>query len=97
MAKQTKLQARVDWLKKHKAAIERARTSVTPSKRGGSNARTWGGMSGGGWGFWAKALREAGVKSNVMNYWSGSNPTSSTAINLGIANYISKFAPPSIR
>jgi hypothetical protein len=89
----SKIEKRVEWLIKHKSAIERSRTAVIPSKRGGSNAATWKGMSGGGWGWWAQALRKAGIRSNIMNYWSGSAPTASTAINAGIANYIYKNAP----
>ena len=84
---------RAAWATAHKAEIEAARVPVTGCPRGGTNAANMGGMSRGGWGYWARALRQAGIECNVYNYWSGSATTPSTAINRGIADYITAQCP----
>ena len=90
----TKTDKRIEWIKFNKTEIEKNKTSYKiPSRHKGHNARGIEGMSAGGWGWWARALISAGVKCGAQNYWSGSSPTPSTAINEGIANYISANAP----
>lgn len=91
---QSKLEQRKQWILSHKAEIEAARTTVENNSK---NAYRIKGMSAGGYGYWAQAFRAVGVNANVMPYWSGSAPTPSTAINLGIAKYIQAHAPDSIQ
>jgi hypothetical protein len=91
---QSKLEQRKQWILTHKAEIESART---PVEKNSKNAARIKGMSAGGYGFWAQAFDAAGVDDNSMPYWSGSAPTPSTAINLGIAKYIQAHAPNSIK
>jgi len=93
----TKTEQRIDWLKERRVEIEAARCEITPSPRGGKNARTTDGMSPGGYGWWAKALKAASIEPNEMSYWAGRNPTPSIAINAGIAWYIKMNAPEELR
>jgi hypothetical protein len=79
---------RTKWALAHKLEIEGARSIIGKAPRGGSNAANISGYSGPGWGWWANALDAAGINPNRCSYWSGSNPTPSTAINGGIAKYI---------
>ena len=88
---------RVKWLTGHKAAIIAAKSIVGCNPKGGTNARTRPGMSPGGFGYWARALTRAGITTHIMNYWSGSNPTPSTAINGGIGEYIFTHAPEDLK
>jgi hypothetical protein len=89
----TKTEKRVLWLKEHEKEIYESETEVSNSKRGGHNAKYRDGMSTGGWGYWVWAFEKAGIKIDVMNYWAGPDPTPSTAINRGVADYILKNAP----
>ena len=85
----SKTEKRAEWARQHKAEIETART---PESGSGHNAANRKGMSGGGWGYWVWALSRAGIDAGEMPYWSGSAPTPSTAINKGIADYITANA-----
>lgn len=93
--KKSKQQQRVAWCAEHRAKIE----AVIPDDlhycgiRGGSNAANIPGWSGGGWGWWYNAMREAGVSVRSLNYWSGQAPTPSTAIPETVAYYIKQHAP----
>jgi ABC-type Fe3+-hydroxamate transport system substrate-binding protein len=88
-----KTQKRAEWIADYKAEIEQARKPVKLNPNGGHNAYYCKGMSGGGWGWWVRAFRLVGVDCQNMPYWSGKNPTPSTAINEGIAKYILREAP----
>lgn len=89
----TKTQKRTEWARKHKNAIIASRTKViVPVRAKGHNAATIQGMSSGGYGWWANALIAADINCDKLPYWSGSNPTPSTAINKGIADYIDNNA-----
>ena len=92
----TKIDKRVNWILENKEALVKAMKSTTcpigcKSKCG--NGATCATSSSGGWGFWVQAFRKAKITCGAMNYWSGSNPTPSTSINRGIANYIWENAP----
>jgi hypothetical protein len=89
-----KTQSRIEWAKSHKHEIESARVALGNNSK---NAARCSGYSDGGWGLWANALEAAGIKPDRGSYWSGSFPTPSTAINAGIAKYISSNAPAAIR
>ncbi len=92
--KMTKTEKRAKWMTDHKAEIEAARTHDHSQCRGNCyNGRTCYNQSDPGYGWIANALRLAGIKPEARNYWSGSNPTPSTSINKGIAQYISDNAP----
>jgi len=99
MKKKNKTQRRAEWLIKNRDAIEASRTTVTPNKgvTVGMNARYYQGMSAGGMGWWVRAFDLAGIDCNPMNYWSGSAPTPSIAINLGIARFIWDNAPDDLK
>ena len=92
----SKLQARLAWINEHRAEIIAAATPINGTSK---NARYVTGMSGGGWGYWVHALDAAGLSkiAHPMTYWSGSNPTPSTAINQGVAEYIRNNAPEDIK
>jgi len=94
MAKITKIEKRVAFILSHKEALKAARC---PESGSPTNAARRSGMSGGGWGYWAQAFKRAGVPCSAQNYWSGSLPTPSTAINKGIAEYIGVNAPADIK
>jgi hypothetical protein len=91
---QTKTELRAEWLVGHKAMINNAKT---PEEGSSKNAFFRRGMSCGGWGYWVWALNRAGIQCGAQSYWSGSAPTPSTAINKGIADYISENCPIDIR
>ena len=94
----TKTERRAEWILTNATGIKLSRSVVTVRARAkGYNARTCLGMSSGGWGWWAVALSRAGIEAGAMRYWSGSAPTPSTAINGGIANYITNNAPADLR
>lgn len=92
--KTSKTEKRAEWLKAHETAIKAAKC---PEEGSTKNARYRRGMSGGGWGFWVHAFRRAGISCSAQNYWSGSAPTPSTAINKGMADYITANAPKELR
>ena len=92
--KKTKTELRAEWLTEYKSEIEKTKT---PEEGSIKNAAYRRGMSGGGWGYWVWALRKAGINSSAQNYWSGSAPTPSTAINQGIADFINKNCPAEIK
>jgi hypothetical protein len=83
------------WLSEHKAEIEELHLTTDDLALHGSlhNARYNRMMTGGGWGWWVKAFNMALIPVQSMPYWSGSDPTYSTAIELPIARYILKNAP----
>lgn len=95
----TKRQARVNWILEHTEEIKQSREKYKcPEKCKAScgNGATCFTSSGGGWGFWAQAFRIAKIRAEIMSYWSGSNPTPSTSISKGIAEYIYKNVPKEI-
>ena len=92
--KMTKRQARANWILANIVAIKAARCAEGNNSK---NAARCVGMSGGGWGYWAQAFKLAGVSCGKQDYWSGSLPTPSTAINKGIADYIRTNATADIR
>ncbi len=89
VGKYSKIAKRAMWIMTRANEISISRT---PEEGSTHNAYFRRGMSGGGWGFWARAFDLAGVDCGAMNYWSGSAPTPSTAINRGIAEYIRTHA-----
>jgi hypothetical protein len=90
----TKTDKRTDWLFSVRDQAIASRVPIEiPSRHLGYNARGIIGMSGGGWGWWVKPLNRASIKSDALNYWSGHNPTPSTAINAGLADFIRNNAP----
>jgi hypothetical protein len=91
--KKSKTELRAEWIASHAEEIKKAKCAEEGSTK---NAYYRRGMSGGGWGYWVWAFRRAGVDCSAQNYWSGSAPTPSTAINRGIAEFVSKFAPSEI-
>ena len=94
--KLSKRQARVNWILEHADAIKEARQKYQCPDGCRSQCRngaTCAISSYGGWGFWAQAFRLAEIKCEPMNYWSGSKPTPSTSISMGIAEYICSNAP----
>jgi hypothetical protein len=90
MSKMTLRARRAAWLLAHADEYKAARVLEEGSSH---NARYRRGMSDGGWGYWVQAIRQAGLPSSAQNYWSGSAPTPSTAINKGYADYILANAP----
>lgn len=94
----SKTEQRVNWINNHSAQIEKSRTADHSQCRGKChNGATCYNQSGGGYGWWANALSHAGINPESNNYWTGSAPTPSTSINLGIARFINKNAPAEIR
>jgi hypothetical protein len=93
-SKTSKTAARVAWIRANREAIIASRI---PTEGSAHNAAHRRGMSGGGWGYWVWALREAEVDCEAMRHWSGCLPTPSTSINGGIAAYIAANAPAEIR
>jgi hypothetical protein len=94
----SKTQQRVSWINDNLPAIKKSRTNDHRNCKGKChNGATCHNQSAGGYGWWANALSQAGINPERRNYWSGSNPTPSTSINKGIAEYISKNAPAEIR
>lgn len=91
---ENKTSARAKWMSENKKAILSARLPLDGSFH---NARFNRGMSCGGWGWWYRAAQIAGIDVDAMTYWSGSAPTPSTAINLGVAQFIIKNAPSDLR
>jgi len=86
---------RVDWINENKSTI----TALIPSNisfkgpKGGTNAAQIKGWSGGGWGYWLRALKAADITCPSAPYWSGSNSTPSTAIPNGVALFIQANCP----
>lgn len=96
--KTTKTQQRINWIIANAAAIEDSRSSDHSKCKGAChNGRTCSNQSSGGFGWWANALDQAGIDPERHNYWSGSAPTPSTSINLGIAAFIMERSPSAIR
>ena len=94
--KQTKTQKRVDWLKEHKTQLDTASKKYECPNNCRSKCRNGATCflsSDGGWGYWVWACKASNISCEPMDYWSGSNPTPSTSINKGIAEYISQNAP----
>lgn len=96
-----KTQKRAKWIKTNAERIEAHRTPDSgETKRNGGyqyNGARRADQSGGGYGWWARALRAAGIRSDAHNYWSGAAPTPSTSINKGIADYIRDNASDEIK
>lgn len=80
---ETKTTRRIAWIADHRDEIVAARGNKTRDLAVG-------------WGWWARALSAAGIDCDAGIVWSGSLPTTSTGINLGIARYIRDNAPESI-
>lgn len=92
--KKTVTQKRVEWLKKQKTELEKLPSADHSSCRGNcKNGRTCDDQSSGGWGYWARALAQAGIDAQPKKYWSGSLPTPSTSIRRVIAQYILSNCP----
>ena len=92
----SKKDRRAAWIIDHTDDLKVAHgkyTCPTNCKSACSNGATCRTSSYGGWGFWAQAFRQANVRAEIMNYWSGSFPTPSTSINRGMAEYICANAP----
>jgi len=88
--KTSKTEKRAEWLKSVAKEYEKSRIHEEGSP---TNAKYRRGMSRGGWGYLAWAIEKAGLRSSKMNYWNGSLPTPSTAINEGYANFIKNNCP----
>ncbi len=92
----TKLVRRAEWIRARASEIDAAREEVKcpvscrASCKNGATCQT---QSGSGWGFWVRAFWLAAVKCEPTSYWSGSNPTPSTSINRGVAEYLRANAP----
>lgn len=92
--RQAKIERRVEWILANKEEIEKSYVFDHSNCRGNcQNGRTCSTQSSGGWGYWVQAFRRAGVKCFPSNYWSGSAPTPSTSINIGVARYVQANAP----
>ncbi len=97
--KKTMTQKRVEWIKENLEAINAIAEPSCPDncRSACGNGATCAVQSGGGWGYWVRAIHDASLKANPKNYWSGSAPTPSTSIRRGLANFIDQNAPTEIR
>lgn len=96
----SKMARRAAWIIANYEAIKSARKAHSDHSAccgACRNGRTCKQQSGGGWGYWAQAFALANVRCERTNYWAGSNPTPSTSINLGVADYIASNAPANLR
>ena len=96
----TKRTRRANWILENKENLIAARKSTSDHlecKGKCGNGATCRCQSIGGYGYWAQAFSEAGVECHRKSYWSGSNPTPSTSINRGMANYIQENAPSELK
>jgi len=94
----SKTEKRKIWLMEHKDNIERLIPPACPPncRAACRNGATCAIQSGGGWGYWVRAIKLAHINPSARNYWSGSNPTPSTSIRKDIADYICRNAPESL-
>ena len=93
----SKTKKRVNWINENISKISQSRTNDHSECKGKClNGATCQNQSAGGYGWWANALEEAGINPERQNFWRGKNPTPSTSINKGIAEYIDKNAPRDI-
>lgn len=87
-------QARAEWLSSRREEIARLVDVGHGECRGScKNGYYCKNQGSGGWGWWVRACKIAGVKADARQYWSGSNPTPSTSIRRVLADYISLNAP----
>ena len=94
-----KRELRAEWIKKNIEDIETARRSTerhTYCRGSCGNGATCKTQGGSGWGFWVQAFRSINARCDPMPYWSGKNPTPSTSISQGVADYIVANAPENI-